>query len=210
MERQNNIRHLRIGLTGNIGSGKSAVARLFAEHGVPTFDADHVGHALLDSDDEIKEKVLKTFGEKILIDRKINRPALAKIVFDDPRKRARLEQILHPAISETINERIMDLPNVRYAVVEGALLFEAGIEKNFDYIILVKADRKIAIDRAVRNLNLTKSEVTKRMNTQIPQNEKEKLADFVIVNNGTVEELRHRVNLLHSIILSLSANQSEP
>jgi dephospho-CoA kinase len=195
---------MKIGLTGNIGSGKSTVARLFAELGVPTFDADHVGHALLESDAEVKSKVLKSFGETILVDRKINRSELGKIVFADPKKRARLEQIMHPAISNTINERIMDLPNVSYSVVEGALIYEAGLEGNFDYMILVKADRKIALERAANNLGMKISEVVKRLNVQIPQTEKEKLADFIITNNGTLEEMRHRVTLLHSIFISLS------
>jgi len=204
---QTKIRHLKIGLTGNIGSGKSTVARLFAELGVPTFDADHIGHALLESDDEVRRKVIKIFGEKILVDHKISRPNLGKIVFEDSKKRSQLEHILHPAILATISERIMDLPDlpkIHYSVVEGSLIYEAGLGEIFDYIILVAADKKIAIDRAAKNLNMKKSEVIKRMNAQMPQSRKEKLADFIIVNNGTIEELKHRVNLIHSIILSLS------
>ncbi len=206
------IRHLRIGLTGNIGSGKSTVARLFAELGVPTFDADHIGHALLESAQEVKKKVVKIFGEKILVDQKISRPDVAKIVFEDSKKRTQLEEILHPAILNSINERIMDLPDlphVHYSVVEGALIYEAGLEEAFDYIILATADRKIAIDRAARNLSMKKTDVIKRMNAQVPQAKKEKLADFVIVNNGTMEELKYRVNLIHSIILSLSKQPAE-
>jgi dephospho-CoA kinase len=207
------IRHLRIGLTGNIGSGKSTVARLFAELGVPTFDADHIGHALLESDEEVKKKVIKLFGDKILVDQKISRPDVGKIVFEDSKKRTRLEEILHPAILNTINERIMDLPDlpkVHYALVEGALIYETGLEDAFDYIILAVADKKIAIDRAAKNLGMKKADVVKRLNAQGSQAKKEKLADFVIVNNGTMEELRHRVNLIHSIILSLSKQPAEP
>jgi dephospho-CoA kinase len=195
---------MKVGLTGNIGTGKSTVARLFAELGVPTFDADHVGHALLESDDEVKSKILEIFGETVMVDHKISRVNLGRIVFADPKKRSRLEQILHPAIAETINERIMDLPSVSYVVVEGALIYEAGLEEDFDYIVLVKADRKIAVDRAAANLGLEKIEIVKRLNAQLTQSAKEELADFVVANNGTVEELRHKVTLLHSVFLSLS------
>ena len=206
------VRHLRIGLTGNIGSGKSTVARLFAELGVPTFDADHVGHALLESDEEVKKTVIKIFGDKILTDHKIDRLTLGKIVFEDSRRRAQLEQVLHPLILDTINERIMDLPDlpkVHYSIVEAPLLYEANLERAFDYVILVTADKNTAMDRAARNLSMKRSEIRKRLNVQMPQNKKEKLADFVIVNNGTTEELKHRVNLLHSIMLSLSERPAE-
>lgn len=206
---QSKLRNLKIGLTGNIGSGKSTVARLFAELGVPTFDADHIGHALLESDEEVKEKVLAIFGEDILVDHKISRPRLGKLVFADSKKRAQLEQILHPAITESVNERLTDLPNVAYSVVEGALIYEAGLEETFNYIILVEADKKTSVDRASKNLGMKKTDVMKRMNAQIPQARKAELADFIVVNNGTIEDLKHRINLLHSIILSLSKQPLE-
>ena len=201
---QSKLRNLKIGLTGNIGSGKSTAARLFAELGVPTFDADHIGHALLESDENVKKKVLAIFGDDILVDHKISRPILGKLVFADSKKRARLEQILHPAIIDCVNERLTDLPNVDYAVVEGALIYEAGLEETFDHIMLVEADKKVSVNRAAKNLGMKKSDVMKRMDAQIPQARKAKLADFIVVNNGTIEDLKHRVILLHSIILSLS------
>lgn len=116
---------LRVGLTGNIGSGKSTAAMMFTELGVPTFDADKAGHSLLESDEAIKSKVIKTFGTRILVGGRISRKNLGEIVFANPAKKKQLERILHPAIISVLNEKISSLPDSSYAVVEAALIYEA-------------------------------------------------------------------------------------
>ncbi|MFZ1082012.1 MAG: dephospho-CoA kinase [Candidatus Kryptoniota bacterium] len=201
---QNRIGLLKIGLTGNIGSGKSTATRFFAEFGVPVFDADSVGHELLESNEEIKNKIVKLLGEKILIDHKIDRKVISKIIFENSSKKAALENILHPAIMKDLEDRIMNFPGGCYAIIEAALIYEAKLEDSFDYIILVKADRNIAVERAANNLGIKKADVVKRLKTQMSQSAKEKLADFVISNNGSLEELKKRVHLLHSVLSSLA------
>ena len=210
-EEQSRISPLKIGLTGNIGSGKSTVAKIFSELDVPVIDADKVGHELIESNEEVRAKIVKIFGSKprkgILVDGKINRNHLAKIIFDSAAKKADLESILHPAIMNAVNERISKLVNSSYAIVEAALIYEAKLSDNFDYVVLVKADKDIAIERAAKNLGIRKEDVLKRLKTQIPQSTKEKLADFVIANNGSIEELRQRVTLLHTVISSLASDE---
>lgn len=177
---------------------------MFSELGVPTFDADKIGHALLESDEEIKTKIVETFGNRILVGHKISRKDLGEIVFANSRKKTQLESILHPAIINALNKNISNLINFSYAVVEAALIYEAELEGDFDYIILVKADRSIAVERAAKSHGIKREDMAKRLRTQISQSEKEKLADFVIANNGSLEELRNRVHLLHSVILSVA------
>lgn len=194
---------LIVGLTGNIGSGKSTAAKAFSRLGVPTFDADKVGHELLESDTNVRKKILLTFGNEVLVDGKISRRVLGQIVFADESKRAVLEGILHPAIMKTITERASSFKDSRYVIMEVPLLYEAELTENFDYIILVKAKKDASIQRAAEKLGISREEVLKRLATQIPQTEKEKLADFVISNDGSLSELNQRVNLLHGILTSI-------
>ncbi|MCL5267688.1 MAG: dephospho-CoA kinase [Bacteroidetes bacterium] len=194
---------LIVGLTGNIGSGKSTVAKAFSQLGVPTFDADKVGHELLDSDTNVRKKILSIFGKEVIVDGKISRRRLGQIIFADASKKAALEGILHPAIMKTIAERAARFKDSRYVIMEVPLLYEAELTENFDYIILVKAKKNIAVQRAAENLEISREEVLRRLATQIPQTDKEKLADFVISNDSSLAELNERVELLHGILTSI-------
>lgn len=199
---------LAVGLTGNIGSGKSTVAALFRELGVPTFDTDKIGHELLESNPAVRSKIGKTFGSEVVEHGPVDRRKLGAIAFGSPEKRRKLESILHPAIMSAVSERIARLGDRDYAVVEVPLLYEARLADRFDYVILVKAYKEIAVARASANLGIGKDEVLKRLDAQIPQSEKEKLADFVIANNGSKEDLKRRVMLLHSVVSSLASEES--
>ncbi len=194
---------LKVGLTGNIGSGKSTAVRFFQELGVPTFDTDSIGHALLDSDRNVQRRIVDTFGNRVIEDGIISRRKLGQIVFADHDKRRKLESILHPAIISAVESRISALGSHHYALVEVPLLYEAELSHHFDYVILVKSEKERAVARASSRLGLTRDEVLKRLDSQIPQTEKEKLADFVVANDGTEEDLRSRVNILHAIISTL-------
>lgn len=195
---------LVVGLTGNIGSGKSAAARLFSELGVPTFDTDEIGHELLEFDSRVRVRITKDFGKGIVDAGRVDRRKLGELVFGNPPKRRKLEGILHPAIMTAVRDRVLQQVTHGYAIVEVPLLYEAKLASEFDYVILVKAEKETAVARASANLGIDRKEVMKRLATQISQSEKEKLADFAIANNGTLDDLRARVQLLHSVISSLS------
>ena len=194
---------MMVGLTGNIGSGKSTAAKAFSTLGVPTFDTDEVGHELLDTNPGIRKKIISIFESGVVVEGKVSRHELGKIVFADGSKRAALEGVLHPAIMETIIKRASAFRESPYVLLEVPLLYEAKLADNFEYVILVKAKKDSAVDRAANKLGISREEVMKRLSTQIPQSTKEKLADFVISNDGSFEELTERVRLLHAILISL-------
>ncbi len=199
---------LAVGLTGNIGSGKSTAARLFSELGVPVFDTDRIGHELLESDPGVRKKIAEAFGSKVVENGPVDRRRLGEVVFGNPAKRRKLEGILHPAIMAAARERVSQQKVRSYAIVEVPLLYEASLAGEFDYVILVKTDEEKAVGRASVNLGIGKDEVKKRLDAQIPQSEKEKLADFVVANNGTEDDLRMKVHLLHSVLSSLVPEQA--
>ncbi len=196
-----------VAVTGNIGSGKSTAVKFFAELGVPTLDTDRIGHELLESDARIRAAIAKIFGGGIVKEDQIDRRKLGELVFNNEEKRVKLESLLHPAIMAAVSERASEFADKKYVIVEVPLLYEAELADKFDYVILVKADENEAVARASVKLGIEREEVFRRLDTQIHQSEKEKLADFVIANNGSQEDLRAKVVLLHSVISSLKPDR---
>lgn len=182
-----------IGLTGGIGSGKSLVAKVFANIGVPVFDADANAKEIMSSNPLIKEQLVAHFGPEVYIQSKdstkelnhteiLNRTYLSKIVFADPHKLAILNSIVHPitiqaAIDWATNQ------NAPYVIKEAALFFESGSAKGISKIIGVSAPKALRIHRVMKRDHCTKEEVEKRMDHQIEETIKMKLCDFVIVND---------------------------
>lgn len=183
---------LRVGLTGNIASGKSSVARVWARLGAPVIDADVLARRAVEPGSPGLRRVVEAFGAGVLDEEgALDRAALREIVFRDPDARARLEAITHPEIA-----RLRDLEEARLAR-EGAevvvhdipLLFEVGMEDEFDVVVLVDAPEPVRMERLVRDRGL-EPEVARRMiEAQMPASEKRGRADFVIDNDGGLPEL---------------------
>ncbi len=198
---------LRVGITGGIGSGKSLVCKMFAALGIPIYDADARAKMLLEFDENIVEQVKKEFGEAAYLpDGKYNRPHVAKIVFSNPEKLARLNAIVHPAVekdSRTWHEVFAEKGTFPYTLKEAALLIESGSQRQLDFLILVTAPEHLRIERVVKRDNLTTEEVKKRIESQMPEAEKLKFADAVIVNDGS-KSLIKQVFSLHQKLISMA------
>jgi dephospho-CoA kinase len=184
-----------VGLTGGIGSGKSTVARLLAGLGAHVIDADKIGHEVYRPGAEAYAAVVDAFGRGVVApDGTIDRRALGAIVFADPAALARLNALVHPAIAREIQRRIAaareagDTP----VVVEAAIMIEAGW-RFFDRVWAVIAPREDAIARVVAERGLTAGQVEQRMRTQASDEERRRVADLVIENDGTLDALRARV-----------------
>lgn len=186
-------RRTLIGLTGNIATGKSAVARMLAGLGATVIDADRVAHEVMEPGGAAYAAVVDAFGPEILNPGgTVDRRRLGEIVFRDPAALARLEAAVHPAVLLEVGRRIA-AAEAGVVVVEAIKLIEAGMHRAYDALWVVTAPRKVQIERLVRERGMTHDEATLRVDAQPPQEEKAALADRVLVNDGTLAQLRARV-----------------
>lgn len=185
------------GLTGSIGSGKSAAAARFAERGLPVIDADAIGHEIIAPGGLAEQAVLRHFGPDIVSCGKIDRVKLAQRVFSDPEARRTLNVITHPIIFAEIGRRCAELVQQGHAdaMIEAALLGEGGArEPSLAGLVLVTCDPAERLRRLVVVRGMAPEEVRRRMAAQCPDEAKAGLADWVIDNNGAIEALYARVD----------------
>lgn len=186
-----------IGLTGNIGCGKSVVARMFEELGARVIDADLIARLVVEPGEPAWNEIVQTFGEAILnSDGTINRGKLGEIVFNDKEKREALNRITHPRIIERIKELIEEFrkENVEVVIVEAALIVEkGGMKPLINDLIVVTADEEAQIRRLIERNALSREEALSRIKSQMPLSEKVKYATYLIDNSGTLDETRKQV-----------------
>ena len=174
---------LKIGITGGIGSGKSTVCRVFSVMGIPVFEADKVARNLMDTDEEIHEKLVRLFGAAVYLpDQTVNRKYLAGIVFKDPSLLAKLNEIVHPVVRKTFFDWC-ERQKSPYIIHEAAILFESGFYKMMDKTITVVTNVDERIQRVMKRDGITMELVKERIKNQWSDEERMKLADFVIGNN---------------------------
>ena len=187
---------LVVGLTGGICSGKSTVAAMFGRLGAVVIDADRVAHELQAPGQPLFEAIVSAFGREVVGgDGRIDRRRLGAIVFEDPRARARLEQILHPAIVEECEQRIRQAraSGAVVCILDAALLIESGRHARFDIMVLVEASEAVQLDRLTARMGLGREEAMQRIRSQMPIEEKRRHAKFVIENGGPLEETERQV-----------------
>ena len=178
---------LKIAITGNIASGKSTVETFFQDKGFKVFDTDKIAHEILASSEEI----IRTFGTN-------NRKELAKIVFKDKEELSIIELIIHPEVKKEL-EKIFNLDE-KIVIVSVPQLFESGFDSMFDKIIYVTADESVRLERLMKRNFLTSEEAQVRINAQSDEGKAEK-SDFVILNNGDLEELKNQAEKVLSILI---------
>ena len=206
---------LRVGLTGGVACGKSTVAKMFADLGANIIDADMIAHELYRPGHEVLQELVRHFGPEILKpEGELDRSRLATLVFDGGRVEE-LNKIVHPAVIRRQDEWMRALGEKdRYAVaiVEAALILEAGVKDHFDRIMVVtcKPAQKIArfAQRTGVSEGAARADVERRIKAQMPDEEKARRADFVIDNSGTVEETRHQVQRIYSELKVLAKRLS--
>jgi dephospho-CoA kinase len=204
---------LHVGLTGNIASGKSCAASLFAELGAHIIDADHVVHDLLRCGTKTHANIVAAFGEDILCpDREIDRKKLGQLVFFDEQKRLLLNQLTHPDVGTEILKRIVDIEQAfaqGIIIVDAALMVETGGYKVYDRLIVITCDSALQVARLMHRDNLTEIEARARMDSQMPIEEKLKLADYTIDTSGTLKQTQEQVEAIYRNLMIEDLRQKE-
>ncbi len=189
---------LKVGVTGGIGSGKSAVSKRLAELGAYVFDADREAKKILDENETVQEQLIQEFGTDIQNPNgTINRKKLARKGFSNEENQAILNAIIHPFVFDAIDEIYEKLKKTKkhpIFVVDAALIYESGLDQHLDYVITVTAQYGLRLKRAMSRSNLIREEVMKRMDLQLPDNTKVQMADFIIDNNESEEKLYKQVD----------------
>ena len=206
MKKRRNRTIVTIGVTGGIGSGKSEVCRMFEAENVPVFYADDVAKTLMQTDRGIQRSVRRLFGSGILDDHGgLDRKLLAKAVFSDRHKRERLNSIVHPSVFNAFDSfvRSASSDGAPFVVVEAALIFESGMDRMLDYVVAVDAPLELRLKR-LRNRDAAGPEqVRQRIDSQMPVAEKLAKADFIVRNDGSLDDLKVAVGFLMNLFRTL-------
>ena len=177
---------IKVALTGNIASGKTTVQSILERYGYKVLDTDKTAHVLLDELEEIKE----AFADFDIVENgKVSRSRLGQIVFDSPGLKKKLEDIIHPAVKRKILGFFEENKNEDLVFTGIPLLFESGMQNIFDKSLLIYTDDNLREKRLISRNHFSVEYAHKRMSAQMSQDEKKELCDYVIYNNGTIEEL---------------------
>lgn len=176
---------IKIGITGNIGSGKTTVCRMFEELHVPVIYADQVSRQLLEEDEHVMEAVIELLGSDSYVDGIPDRTFIAAQVFGSKEKLSGLNRIIHPRVHGYIRDWFADLPKeTPYAIEEAALLIESGGFRLLDELILVTAPEELRIQRVMDRDKVGRAQVESRIQHQMKESEKRRYCDYIITNDG--------------------------
>ena len=188
-----------IGLTGGIGTGKSTVSQILKEKKFPVIDLDIISHEVIKFP-KVVEKIVENFGKEVLEYNNtgnwiVSREKLGRVIFGNREKRLILNSIMHPEILHIMREKILECKKENKIIfVEIQLLFEVQWEKEFDYILLVSAEKETQIKRILARDKRSKEEALSIINSQMPLDEKKKRSDYVIENDGNIQDLERKID----------------
>jgi dephospho-CoA kinase len=198
---------MRVGLTGGFAAGKSVVSRFLHEHyGVAIVDVDAAGRSAVNDHPKVLNALRVAFGDEFFFaDGSLNRKKLGLVVFGDVQARRTLDQIVHPVMLEIVKQdmqrEMAQNGGTPYFVVDGALLYELELHAMMDLVVLVHAPLAACIERARLRDGISAEDVQRRYQAQMPVSEKMQRADYVIENDGDLNQVKNKVNALHAILL---------
>ena len=202
---------LKIGLTGGIGSGKTAVSDQFQRLGINIIDTDIISRELMSHDQAVLNKVIEVFSDKVLDSKgAVDRKKMAQIVFSNKEQKQQLENILHPAIRNEVKQQIQSFSlhknPPKYLIVVIPLLLETGFTDLIDRILVVIAEENIRVERIKQRDNRTLDEIRAIISSQVNDEKRIRAADDIIENNNNFKQLESQVRILHKKYLQLSSS----
>lgn len=183
-----------IGITGGIGSGKSTLSELLRKHGYPVYDTDKKARRLQNEDALLVQHIKSLFGENCYVEGKLNRPAVAALVFNNPELLQKLTALVHPAVKEDFINWQRNYNSEDLVFIESAVLFEGGFNLLTDKVILVTASEDIRIQRVIKRDKISREQVLSRIKNQIPDTEKAPKSDLIInTDQGLPEDIMQSI-----------------
>lgn len=195
---------IKIGITGGIGSGKSIVSRLFEIMGVPVYVSDVETKQLTATDTRIRRELIDLLGEEVYIDGELNKALLASYLFSAPEHARLVNGIIHPRVKDDFRQWVENHDSFPMVGIESAILIEAGFAGEVDVVVMVYAPEDIRLLRAMRRDASPRELIERRMHSQMSDEEKRRIADYVIINDDSMALIPQVINL----ITSLSPNNS--
>ena len=193
---------IKIGITGGIGSGKSIVSTLFQLHGIPVYNADEETKKLNNTSPIIKEQLTKHFGKKIYINDELDKKKFAHIIFNDPEKLKLANSIIHPEVLKHFKEWCSLNSNHSIVALEAAILFESDFHIYLNKVITVYSPHNIRVERVSQRDNIATEMVENRMQHQMPEAEKIRMSEYVIVNDSQNSLIKQVESLIEDIVHS--------
>ena len=195
------MQHLRIGITGGIGAGKSTVCKIFNQIGIPIYDADFRAKWLMNNNPELKEAIRKSFGwDSYTRKDDLNRDYLGKVVFNNEEKLKNLNNIVHPAVIIDFELWTQEHKHEPYSLKEAALLFESNSYKNLHKVIVINSPIETRIERVVKRDHVKREDVLKRIENQSTDRERIEKADWIIYNDGIRSLIEQTMNIHYKIL----------
>lgn len=191
-----------VALTGNIGSGKTTVAKMFKKLGVPVYNSDSAAKKLMNSSKKLRKTIIALLGDFAYTDKKLNRPFIAQKVFGNKELLNQLNGIVHPVVRKDFL-RWAKKQKSPYVIQESAIIFENGLQDFYDKIVLVTAPKEVRLKRVMERDHVSKSMILARMQSQWDEERKKALSDFEI-ENMSLEDTRLRVLEVHKLLLDHS------
>ena len=194
------------GLTGGIGSGKSVAGKYFNELGIDVIDADDISRSILDDNKKARELFLNNFGDKFLNNNKIDRNLLRSEIFKNPDKKHILESIIHPIVREELSKFIEQSKSI-YKIIMVPLIFETSSKDFYNKIIVVDCDQEHQINRASLRDNKSEGDIENIIKNQATRDQRLSIADEIILNNSTLDNLKTQVIKVHQKLLGININE---